>query len=90
MYTIYTKENCPQTAQIKKMLVMMAKKYKEVIIPRDMEYEKFKKLHPKAKGLPALVDHEPHKKHDHSSVKKAMNDLGIVTDVILAAGIFGL
>jgi glutaredoxin 3 len=55
MYTVYTKDGCPQCDRAKAMLTSKSEPFQAVKIGADITLEAFRQLYPAVKAVPFIV-----------------------------------
>lgn len=59
MFTIYTKDGCPQCDNAKQLLVNKRQSFQAMKIGSDITLESFRSLYPTVKALPFIVSDKP-------------------------------
>ena len=68
MYTVYSKDNCPQCVSTKTFLKQKDQEFTEVNVPRDMDLEFFRSMFPRARSFPVIVSQD-NNTYDHHTIK---------------------
>lgn len=59
MFTVYTKEGCPQCDNVKAMLASKQQPFQTVKIGADITLESFRTLYPAVRAVPFIVGDKP-------------------------------